>query len=66
MEISKDLYANKENLKELFNNTFDLTLYEFETLSGDRALIGYIEGIIDETSLNEDLLKPLMQDLLSP
>src|SRR5699024_8302190 len=50
----------------LFHNTSDLVLYEFETLSNDRALVVYINGIIDEFRLNEDLLKPLIKDLVSP
>lgn len=64
--ISKNIDVNRENLIKLFNNTADLELYEFESLSGDRVLIGFINGIIDEPSLNEHLIKPLMKDLLSP
>lgn len=64
--ISKSVQKNKASLKELFNNTSDLILYEFETLSEDKALIGYLDGIIDEINLNENLLKPLICDLISP
>src|SRR5699024_9358272 len=63
--ISDNINVNKENLKEIFNNTSDLVLYEFETLCNEKALIVYIDGIIDEDILNEDLLKPLMKDLVS-
>lgn len=64
--ISKNIDKNKESLKRLFHNTSDLILYEFETLSNDRALVVYINGTIDEPRLNNDLLKPLIQDLISP
>lgn len=64
--ISKSVEENKESLKKLFHNTSDLVLYEFETLSNDRALVVYIDGIVDEFRLNEDLLKPLIKDLVSP
>lgn len=63
--ISKDFNENKKNIKELFNNTSDLILYEFEILSKERALVVYIQEIIDREILNENLLKPLMQDLAS-
>lgn len=63
--ISDNININKENLKEIFNNTSDLVLYEFETLCNEKALIVYIDGIIDKAILNEDLLKPLMKDLVS-
>lgn len=64
--ISKNIEENKDNLKELFNNTSDLILYEFKTLSNHRALIVYINGTIDKVSLNEDVLKPLVEELVSP
>lgn len=64
--ISKNIEENKDNLKELFNNTSDLILYEFKTLSNHRALIAYINGTIDKISLNEDVLKPLVEELVSP
>ena len=63
--ISDNINVNKENVKEIFNNTSDLVLYEFETLSNEKALIVYIDGIIDETKLDEDVLKPLTRDLVS-
>lgn len=62
----KKIHENKEILKKIFNNTSDMVLYEFTTLSNDKALIGYINGTIDRPSLNENLLKPLIKDLVSP
>lgn len=64
--ISKFIEENKEKLKEIFNNTSDLILYEFNTLCEDKALIGYLDGFVDKKILNQDLLKPLMNSLISP
>lgn len=61
--ISKEININKENLKELFNNTSDLVLYEFKTLSDISILIAYIGNTIDQNILNEDIIKPLKEDL---
>ncbi len=64
--ISKSIEENKIALKDLFNNTSDLVFYEFQTLSEDKAMVVYFNGIIDKEILNEDLLKPIIKDLLSP
>ncbi|OLS03652.1 spore germination protein [Tissierella creatinophila] len=59
--ISEDIIINKINIKELFNNTSDLVLYEFKTVSEISILIGYIDGMIDTDILNSDLIKPLKE-----
>lgn len=64
--ISKDLQENKSKIKELFNNSSDLVLYEFQTLADDQALVVYINGLIDKGALDQDILQPLMQNLISP
>ena len=64
--ISKDLQENKTKIKELFNNSSDLVLYEFRTLADDMAMVVYINGFIDKNALNQNILKPLMQNLISP
>lgn len=61
--ISKNIEENKQGIKELFNNSSDLILYEFKTLTKDKALIAYIGGIIDKDTLNDSLIKPLMLEL---
>lgn len=63
--ISESISENRRKLKELFHHTDDLILYEFETLSNDKALIVYIDGIIDEDRLNKNILSPLTKDLVS-
>ncbi|SHE64207.1 spore germination protein KA [Tissierella praeacuta DSM 18095] len=64
--ISKSIESNREEINRIFNESSDLVLYEFNTLSEDRALVVYIEGLIDNKVLNEDLLKPLIQYLIIP
>ncbi|MBC8589407.1 spore germination protein [Paratissierella segnis] len=64
--ISKTIEENKDKVIKLFNNTSDLIIYEFEILSEEKAMVAYFNGIIDRIILNEDLLKPLKQDLISP
>lgn len=64
--ILKDIEKTKEKIKNLFNNTSDLVLYEFTTLCGDLALVVYIDGLIDKFGLNDDLIKPLTLNLLHP
>lgn len=63
--ISINLHENKIKIKELFNNSSDLVLYEFKTLSNDMALVAYINGFIDKEALNQHILEPLMNNLKS-
>lgn len=64
--ISVNIQENKMKIKELFNNSSDLVLYEFQTLADDRAMVVYINGFIDKNALNQEILRPLMQNLTSP
>ncbi len=64
--ISKDIHENKDRTTMLFNNSSDLVLFEFKTLSDRRILIGYINGLIDKNSLNEFLIKPIIQSSTFP
>ena len=62
----KDIETIKEEVKYLFNNTSDLILYEFTTLCGNLALAVYLDGLVDRVILNEELIRPLIQNLVSP
>lgn len=64
--ISKKVQENKEKTTMLFNNSSDLVLFEFRTLSDIRILVAYIDGLIDKNSLNEYIIKPLIQNLTHP
>lgn len=64
--VSKEIKKNKEELKRIFNNSSDLMLYEFDTSCDIKALVAYIECLIDRNGLYNDLIKPLIQELKSP
>ena len=64
--ISKFIEENKIKIKELFNNTSDLVVYEFETLSENMVLVAYINGLIDKEALDEQVIRPLIENLISP
>ena len=64
--ISINIQENKMKIKDLFNNSSDLVLYEFQTLADDMALVVYINGFIDKEALNQHILQPLIKDLTSP
>lgn len=63
--ISENIEENKQKIKSIFNNTSDLILYEFDTLSNDKAMVVYINGLIDKKALDEDLIRPLIRYLVS-
>lgn len=63
--ISKYIMKNRVKLEEKFNNSDDLVLYEFDTLGDTEALVVYINGLIDKKALNEFVIKPLINNLIS-
>jgi spore germination protein KA len=64
--ISKKLKLNKEEIINAFNNTSDLIIYEFESYSNIKMMVCYIEGFIDRSLLDRDILKPLILNLDTP
>lgn len=64
--ISKNLQWNLDKLKELFHNSSDFVIHEFVTLSNTNAFVAYINGLIDKEALNENILHPLIYNLVSP
>ncbi|MDU5080331.1 spore germination protein [uncultured Tissierella sp.] len=64
--ISKNLEENREELKKIFKNSSDLILYELDTLCNTKVIVGYIDGLVDKSRLNDNLIKPLIKDLISP
>lgn len=63
--ISKNIKENRDTLTKMFNNTSDLSLREFDTLCGERAMIVYIKGLTSKDEMNNTIIKPLMKDLIS-
>ena len=64
--ISKILNNNREKIKSMFNNTSDLVIYEFETVSNIKLMVCYIEGFIDKDLLDKDIIKPIILNLDNP
>lgn len=64
--ISKNTTDNKKSIIDLFNNSSDLIVYEFETLANTKALIIYINGLVDKKALDEYVLKPLIENMVTP
>lgn len=64
--ISKNLNVNKEEIINIFNNTSDLIIYEFITKSNIKAIVCYMEGFIDRSLLDRDIIKPIIINLDNP
>ena len=64
--ISKDLNENKKKVLELFNNSSDIVIHTFETLCNTQVMVCYINGFIDKEALNDNILRPLVENLVSP
>lgn len=64
--ISKNIQDNKSRITETFSNTSDLVFHQFETLSETTAMVVYINGLVDKKALNESIIRPLLEDLVSP
>lgn len=64
--ISKNIVENKNKIMDLFNNSSDLIVYEFETLPNTKALIIYINGLVDKKALDEYVVKPLVENMTTP
>ncbi len=64
--ISKDIEINKDEMKRIFRASSDLVLYEFSTQCKAKALVAYIECLVDRNGLYNDLVSPLIKELNSP
>nr|WP_091838172.1 spore germination protein [Marininema halotolerans] len=58
--IHNELAKNLDQLKQLFYYAPDFQFKEITTKSGDKALLVYLEHIVDKVAINEHILKPLM------
>ena len=61
-KLSKDLAVNLQGMKSIFHGTSDLIIREFKIGSQQqvKAFIMMISGLVAETSVNENLMKPLL------
>lgn len=62
LEFSKGLEKNLDTLKGMICNSSDIVIRKFAFGSKKRieAALIFIDGLIDETLINEDIMKPLM------
>lgn len=65
--LSPNLTDNLALFKDRFQNSLDIVYRQFNLgiKSQNRALIVYIEGLIDTTTIKTDILEPLMYDFAS-
>ncbi|NLY45440.1 MAG: spore germination protein [Tissierella sp.] len=64
--ISKDIQKNKLKILELFYNSSDIVIRDFQTLCNTEVMVCYLNGFIDKEALNDNILQPLIENLLSP
>lgn len=64
--ISKEIQENRRKIVELFNNSSDIVIHDFETLCNTQVMVCYINGFIDKEALNDNILRPLVENLVSP
>lgn len=60
--IEKDISSNKAKLKDRLKTSSDIIFYEFEGKSENRFLLVYLDGFVDNEILNNDIIRPLMND----
>ncbi|NMA85930.1 MAG: spore germination protein [Tissierellia bacterium] len=61
--LSKKLDINKNEIINIFNSTSDLILHEFKTQKNIHVMVCYIEGFIDRSILDRDIIKPIISNL---
>lgn len=63
MNISTKVEENKNFLIKKFKNSNDVVYHDFQTYSDMKAMLVYIDGLVDKEILNRDVLTPLMMGL---
>ncbi|MFC5450004.1 spore germination protein [Paenibacillus aestuarii] len=62
-QISGVLEDNQLTLQALFTHAPDLVTHQFQLRTGDKALLVYMDGLIDKTAINDNILDPLMNEV---
>ena len=60
LPISGDLDQNKRSLCHLFDSADDWVIREFQTGLGPRAILTYVDGLVDQEQIDRHVLSPLM------
>ncbi|MCY9695745.1 spore germination protein [Paenibacillus alginolyticus] len=63
--ISGSLENNLQTLNTIFSHAPDLVTRRFQLRSGENAVLIYLEGLIDKSAINNNILKPLMYEINS-
>lgn len=63
--ISGSLENNLTTLHTLFSHAPDLVTRQFQLKTGENAVLVYLEGLIDKSAINNNILKPLMYEINS-
>ncbi|WP_099519588.1 spore germination protein [Paenibacillus sp. BIHB 4019] len=62
--ISNDLQENMEKVQQLFSDTPDMVIRHLTIKQSDKqALLIYIDGLNDKAAINDDVLRPLQQEM---
>ncbi|NEW07218.1 spore germination protein [Paenibacillus sp. SYP-B3998] len=61
--ISGTLENNLVNLRALFSHAPDLVTRQFQLRTGDDAVLVYLEGLIDKSAINNNILTPLIYEI---
>ncbi|MBP1962285.1 spore germination protein [Paenibacillus aceris] len=61
--ISGVLELNLVTIQTVFTYAPDLVTRQFQLRTGDRALLVYLEGLIDKSAINNNILNPLIYEI---
>ncbi|WP_088104199.1 spore germination protein [Halalkalibacter urbisdiaboli] len=58
--ISENVDLNKTKIKEIFKSDMDLIIRGFQTLNNKKAVVVFIQSLVNKEVINRDILEPLM------
>lgn len=58
--IHSSMYTNLTKLETIFSGIPQLTMRELPLKSGEKALLVYLDGLVDKTIVNRDIVHPLL------
>ncbi|MDN9010375.1 spore germination protein [Brevibacillus laterosporus] len=58
--IDSSMYSNLNQVEAIFSGIPDLTIRELPLKTGEKALLVYLDGLIDKTIVNRDIVHPLL------
>ncbi|OCT10934.1 spore gernimation protein [Paenibacillus pectinilyticus] len=61
--LSGNLEENLLTLHTLFSHAPDLVIRKLQLKTGDQAVLVYLDGLIDKSAINNNILKPLIYEI---